>query len=317
MRFKLLPPAAAGVLLSLAGCSGQHLVNVLTPTAGYVKHAGIAYGDLPRQKLDVYVPKKLAPGAPVVVFFYGGRWEEGSRQGYKFAAQALTSRGFIAILPDYRLYPQVKFPAFVQDGARAVKWAHDHAAQYGGDVKHLFVMGHSAGAYIAAMLALDGHYLQAVGGSRKWLSGMIGLAGPYDFLPLEADDLKDMFGPPSQYPRTQPINYVDGKEPPLLLLQGLEDHTVYPKNTRNLAAKVRAKGGKVEAIYYRRKTHISLVAALAAPLRYTGTVLSDIADFVNRQSGNPAPTAVADEKGQPRRRPLPESHPVQPPESRP
>lgn len=223
----------------------------------------------------------------MVVFFYGGRWEEGSKAQYKFLAQALTSRGYVAVIADYRLYPQVKFPAFVQDGAEAIKWAHAHASEYGGDVDKLFVMGHSAGAHIAAMLALDGEYLQAVGGSRDWLSGMIGLAGPYDFLPLKAADLKDMFGPPERYPLSQPINYADGDNPRLLLLHGLGDETVFPKNTRNLAKKVAENNGPVAIKLYPDIGHIKLVANLAAPLRFMGDQLDDIASFIDEVTAIP------------------------------
>lgn len=185
--------AAGAVLAAMAGCSGQALINGLTPSGGYSKTADLAYGEQPRQRLDVYVPEDAAPGAPVVLYFYGGRWEQGSKAGYKFLAQALTSRGFVAVIADYRLYPQVKFPAFVEDGARAVAWVREHAGDYGADPNKLVLMGHSAGAHIAAMLTLDEQYLAAVGGTPKtWLAGTIGLAGPYDFLPLEADDLKDL-----------------------------------------------------------------------------------------------------------------------------
>lgn len=272
-------------LSTLIGCSGPAVVNGLTPSWGYDVTRDIAYGEQSRQKLDVYVPKgkpaQAQAGAPVVVYFYGGRWEEGSKDQYKFLAQALTSRGYIAVIADYRLYPQVKFPGFVQDGAKALQWAHSNAAEYGGDADKLFVMGHSAGAHIAAMLALDGQYLQSVGGNRAWLSGMIGLAGPYDFLPLEAADLKDMFGPPARYSLSQPINYVDGNNPPLLLLHGLGDETVYPKNTRNLAKAVAEKGGPVAIKLYPGISHVRLVANLALPLRFTGDQLQDITGFID------------------------------------
>jgi acetyl esterase/lipase len=267
---------------------GQRLVNALASAGAYRRYTGVAYGGEPRQKLDVYIPKNPPPRAPVVIFFYGGRWSGGSRQGFKFAAQALTSLGFIAAVPDYRLYPRVTFPAFVQDGALAVKWAHDHAARYGGDPGKLFVMGHSAGAHIAAMLALDGQYLRAAGGDRQWLAGMIGLAGPYDFLPLKEDDLKAIFGPPPRYPDSQPVNFVDGGQPPLLLLHGLKDRTVLSENARSLAARVRETGGEANTLYYRRKTHIGLVAALAPLLRHTATVLTDIGEFIDGHAAESA-----------------------------
>lgn len=280
MRIGLLSTLAG----LLGGCSGQQLLNGLTPTNGYSRSTNIVYAPAQNLKLDVYTPYG-SQNAPVVVFFYGGRWSEGSKNLYEFVGAALAKQGFVAVLPDYRLYPQVKFPAFVEDAAQAVRWAHENAARYGGDVGRVFVMGHSAGAYNAAMLAADESYLSAVGGSRIWLSGMIGLAGPYDFLPITDPDLKDMFGPPERYADTQPINHVDGRNPPLLLLHGENDESVWPKNTRNFAAKVRAAGGWVETVIYPKMSHGWIVATLSQPLQGQSDVMSYVKDFVLRKSG--------------------------------
>jgi acetyl esterase/lipase len=190
------------------------------------------------------------------------------------------------MIPDYRTYPDVKFPAFVEDGAQAVRWARAHARDFGGDPDRLFVMGHSAGAHIAALLALDGSYLAAAGGSRQWLAGMIGLAGPYDFLPIEDDDLKAIFGPPERYAQSQPINFVDGHNPPMLLLHGKTDITVYARNTVNLAAKIREKGGPVQSIIYPVMSHVRIVACMAAPIRFTGPTLDDVSRFIQQTAGH-------------------------------
>ena len=273
-----------GALLGLAGCSGQALVNALTPRWGYDRHADIAYGDDPRQQLDVYVPHGKAAGAPVVVFFYGGSWQFGDKNGYRFVGQALASRGFIAVLPDYRLYPPTRFPGFVQDGAKAVAWAQSHAADYGGNASLLFVSGHSAGAHIAAMLATDSHYLAAAGSSIDDLSGFIGLSGPYDFLPIKDPALQTIFAPRAAWPRTQPIHFVNGDEPPMLLMHGDADETVYPKNSRNMARKVNASGGSAVLKIYPGVGHIGMIAPLAAPLRFYGSQLDDFAAFINEAS---------------------------------
>lgn len=270
------------LLTTLTACASRSLLHALVPDDGYRVHHNQGYGELPRQAVDVYAPEPQIDGAPVVVFFYGGRWSGGDRDFYRFVGQALVSRGFVAVIADYRLYPAVKFPAFVEDGASAVRWAREHAREYGGDPDKLFVMGHSAGAHTAAMLALDPQYLKAVGGSRDWLAGMIGLSGPYDFLPLTDDDLKDMFGPPDRYPLSQPINYVDGSNPPMLLLHGRTDTTVRLKNSVNLAAKIREQGGPVETKIYPVMGHVRMVAGLAAPLRFTSPVLDDVSDFIHR-----------------------------------
>jgi acetyl esterase/lipase len=283
------------VLLLLAGCSGPRLLSAITPGHGFVTHAGIAYGDGPRQKLDVHVPvEALIRPAPVVVFFYGGRWQSGSRSGYRFMAEALTTLGAIAVIPDYRLYPEVRFPAFVEDGARALDWARRHIAGYGGDPDSVFVMGHSAGAHIAALLALDPRYLNAVGGGPEWLAGWIGLAGPYDFLPFRQDYLKAIFGPPQRYPLSQPINFAAGAAPPTLLLHGRDDSTVLPANSVHLAQALEQAGTPVTLRLVPAKTHVSLLATLAAPLRFRPNVLPEIGGFIRRHS--PAPAIAGGER---------------------
>ena len=274
----------SGLVVSslLAACSGQFWANALTPRWGYERHADIAYGDLERQTLDVYVPNEHAAGAPVVVFFYGGSWQSGNKNGYRFVGQALASRGFIAVLPDYRLYPPTTFPGFVEDGAKAVAWAQAHAADYGGNAENLFVSGHSAGAHIAAMLATDGRYLNAAGSSVSALAGFVGMAGPYDFLPIRDPVLQEIFAPREDWPQSQPIEFVDGDEPQMLLMHGAADKTVLPKNSRNLAARVNEVGGSAELEIYPKTSHIGLIAPLVAPLRGTGSELDDFAAFINK-----------------------------------
>ena len=150
-------------LFVLSGCSPADLLNATIPSSGYTVDKDIAYGDGERHKLDIYIPDHPAAGHPVVVFYYGGRWENGRKDDYLFAAEAFASRGIITVVPDYRLYPQVHFPDFLDDTAAAFVWTHEHIAGYGGDTHNLFVIGHSAGAYNVAMLALDHRYLQAAG----------------------------------------------------------------------------------------------------------------------------------------------------------
>lgn len=277
--------AALAALAITAACSPLPLLNAVISRDGYTRTAGIEYGTLPRQKLDVYVPdgghKATAAGPkPVVVFFYGGSWDSGERRDYRFVAEALTSQGFIAVVPDYRVYPEVLFPDFLDDAAQAMRWARDNAARFGGDPRQLIVMGHSAGAHIAAMITLDSEYLARVGMAPQDLAGMIGLAGPYDFLPLKKERLKIIFGPEAERGRTQPINFVTGANPPMLLLVGDEDTIVKPGNTRRLAAKIKAKGGPVQLIEYPKLGHIDIVIKLAAPFRGDGAVLQAVADFV-------------------------------------
>lgn len=267
---------------ALAACSPVNLLNAAIPSGGYRKTSGLAYGSDPLQELDVYVPVAAAPGEtrPVVVFFYGGSWQSGGRGNYLFVAQALTSRGYVAVLPDYRKYPETAFPGFVDDAAAAVRWTRDHAHEFGGDPARLFVMGHSAGAHLAALIATDPRYLESQSMSKADLRGMIGLAGPYDFLPIKDRKLLDVF-PASTRPDSQPINFVTGHEPPMFLAAGTADTMVDPGNTDRLAAMLRKHGDSVEVKHYDGFGHIRIVSALALPLRGHSTVLADVSAFID------------------------------------
>ncbi len=265
--------------LALTGCSPLDVLNATAPVSSTLAESGIAYGAQERQQLDVYRPAATpAGGAPVVLFFYGGRWSDGDRADYAFVGAALAEAGMVVVVADYRLYPQVRFPAFVEDGARAFAWTHEHIERFGGDPASIYLMGHSAGAHIASLLALD----------RRWLrdgrqpAGMIGLAGPYDFLPIEATDLRAIFGPPERFPESQPIEYVRGDAPPLYLLHGLDDDTVRPGNTRNLAQAIRARGGRVETRFYESAGHAAIIGAIAGVTDFLAPVRADIVDFIER-----------------------------------
>lgn len=275
--FLLLALALAG----LAGCSPLKLLNAMAPSDGYRRTAGIAYGDNPRQSLDVYRPEAGSGPRPVVLFFYGGSWQYGSRDDYRFAGEALASRGFVAVVADYRLYPEVRYPDFLRDGAAAVRWVRDHIAGYGGDGERLFLMGHSAGAYNVAMLVLDARWLREVGLEPKQaVRGWIGLSGPYDFLPIKTPVVQTIFGPREQWPATQPIAYVSADAPPAWLATGAADTTVLPGNTQRLAARLRAAGIPVEERSYPGIGHGRTVAALAPPFRKGLPLLDDLAAFV-------------------------------------
>ena len=266
--------------LLTSGCTKFDLLNATIPSWGYASTVNIPYGEKPRQSLDVYRPKGAKPGAPVVIFFYGGDWQAGKKGDYRFVAEALTSKGFVAVLPDYRIYPNVTFPAFVEDAAKSVRWVHDHISQFGGDPKHIYLMGHSAGAHIAAMLTLDGHFLKDVGLSRQSIRATAGLSGPYDFTPPPED--APVFGavpgrrPP---PRVEPIAFVDGHEPPMLLVQGRKDVIVDPFNAVNLARRIRRAGGEVRAIEYPDRGHVGVCLALAWDFRWLAPVLRDVTEF--------------------------------------
>lgn len=278
----LFSSATMGLVTAVTvACSPVKTLNAFVPSDGYQLHADIAYGDLSRQKLDVYQPKQQDKKLPVVLFYYGGSWDSGDKADYKFAAEAFTSNGFVAVIPDYRVYPEVTFPGVMADPATAAKWVKDHIQEFGGDPNRVFLAGHSAGAHIAVMLSLNDEYLAQEHLKPTDFRGTIGSAGPYDFLPVKTDRLKAIFGPEDQRWKSQPIEFVTGKNQPMLLLVGLKDTTVWTHNTFNLAAKIKAKGGSVQVVEFPTYGHIDMAAKLAKPLRGNGELLKPIVDFIN------------------------------------
>ena len=275
--------ACAGLMgWVLSACSPVRIINGMTPTDSFDKTSDIAYGADPRQTLDIYRPKQPAPGAPVVIFFYGGSWNSGSRSDYLFVGEALASRGITTVIADYRLYPQVRYPQFLQDSAQATGWTYQHIADYGGNPQRLFLMGHSAGAYNAAMLALDPQWLRAVGMSPANLRGWMGLAGPYDFLPIKDEAVRPVFFYPDSPPESQPVRHVSRAAPPTLLMAAKTDTLVNPtRNTGGLATALRGAGVPVQELYFSRTSHVTLVAALSRPLRWLAPVLDNIGEFVS------------------------------------
>jgi acetyl esterase/lipase len=253
--------AAAVILLNLARCAPADLLNATIPTGGLTISHDIAYGDEPREKLDIYRPAQ-ASGLPVVVFIYGGSWRTGSKAMY-------------------RLYPQVIYPAFLQDCARAVAWAQSHRAVIGSNGP-LFLMGHSAGAYNAAMMGLDPEWLAATGTPLADVAGVIGLAGPYDFLPITDPDIIPVF--PDAGAATQPITYAGPGKPPLLLLTGTDDREVRPRNTLALAAKMQAAHGQVTVHTYKGIGHVGLITAIAPIFQWRAPVLRDVMAFIRSQT---------------------------------
>lgn len=273
-------------------CTATPVLNATARLGGVTVRRDIAYAPGPRHALDIYAPRRNhGQAVPVVVFLYGGGWTSGERGMYRFVGAALAEAGLLAVVPDYRLYPGVTFPAFVQDAAQAVAWTRSHAAQYGGDPHRLFLMGHSAGAHIAALLALDPEYLAATGLSpQRDLCGVIGLAGPYDFLPFADPAVNAIFGPAAAWPRAQPIHFAHAAAPPMLLLAGRSDGTIDSGNTLRLAARLRAAGARVRAALYPAVSHIAIIDAFAAPLRFIAPVRSDVVRFVAQPCGGaPAP----------------------------
>jgi acetyl esterase/lipase len=262
------------------------MIDRLTPGAGGTLVAGDVDFGAHGQKLDVWRDGAAKPGgAPVIVFLHGGGWVKGDRPSYGWAARGLASKGFVVVVPDYRKVPQVRFPAFLEDGAEAVRWTRDNIARLGGDPARIAVMGHSAGAHTAIMLALDPQWL-AKAGAPGAVNAAVGLSGPYDFLPFTGRGIAAM----GQWPRpleTQPIHYARKDAPPMLLITGTEDTTVRPKNARNLAAAMKALGAPVELREYAEQGHEDIVMALSRPFRSKSTVLDDSAGFLMARLAKP------------------------------
>lgn len=276
----------AGALGALtAACSPLSLLNTLGPRDRGARRVarGLAYGDDPRQTMDVYAPTG-ARDLPVVVFFYGGGWDSGSREVYGWAAQAIAARGFVVFLPDYRIVPQVRFPSFIEDAAAATARAGDLARDYGGDGARLAVAGHSAGAHLAMMIALDRRYMQAAG-RPDLIKAAVGLAGPYDFLPFDVPASVNAFGRAPDPTLTQPVTFARADAPPLWLGHGTDDVVVHAEDTTILDARMKAVGGRSEAKLYPGLDHADLIATFSPLFRKKAPVLDDMTAFLHRELG--------------------------------
>jgi acetyl esterase/lipase len=267
------------VFLGWFGYSPAVLLNFTAPRWGYRIERAIPYGPAERHRMDLYLPKGTMAAAPAVLFFYGGAFISGHRREYRFVGQALASQGIIVGIADYGLFPAHRFPDFVEDGAKACVFLRGLLSDRGGDPKRLFVAGHSAGAYIAVMLASDGRYLSGAGADLSSLAGAIGISGPYDFLPITNPTRIEIFGGTDRV-ETQPIHFIDGQRPPMLLLTGDRDVNILPHNTANLAARLRQHGSKVEEIVYPGIDHFRIILGLAPLFRRVVPIRADIARFV-------------------------------------
>ncbi len=283
-RRGLFAPAVGALV---AACSPLALLNGLGPRDAGARRAArdIAYGDDPRQRLDVWTPTVAADRPwPVLVFFYGGGWAGGDKDLYGWAAQALAARGFLVVAPDYRIFPQVHFPAFVEDAAAATAFAAGAAAEHGGDPRRLGVIGHSAGAHLAMMIALDRRYMASVE-APSLVRAAAGLAGPYDFLPLDVPAAVNAFGRAPDPTLTQPVAFVRPDAPPLWLGHGTADTVVEPADSAILCDRMRGVGGRCEVKLYEGLSHEDLIATFSPLFRRKAPVLDDAVAFLRRELG--------------------------------
>ena len=243
----------------------------------------IAFGDNDRQKLDIYWPEEKTDTLhPTIIFYHGGSWRDGEREGYAFIGRAFASRGYVTVVADYRKTPDVVFPAFIEDAASAFTWAEKNIKRYGGNPENIFVMGHSAGAHIAMLMTLDSKYLNALGSDPAKIRGIIGLAGPYDFLPFTSDAAKAALGQWPKLEETQPITYARGDAAPMLLLTGTDDTTVMPRNGQVLKQAVDDVNGEAALKEYPNMDHYGIIMAYARAFRSYGPALDDTIEFLEK-----------------------------------
>lgn len=270
--------------------------DALFTRSGTEQSAVIRFGRAPGQNLVVARPARNASPRPVVIFIHGGSWSHGTAAEYAFVARNLAREGYVGVSAGYRLVPGGEYPAMLQDGAAAVRWVHENISRFGGDPDRIVLMGHSAGAYNAVMLALDRQWIERAGVPPGSLRGAIGLAGPYDFLPLDSDSTRKAFGQAADLASTQPLRRVAGDAPPLLLMTGEADTTVRPRNTRALARAMAAAGRSAETVFVPDMGHVGILLALSQPLTGDRGVRRAIAAFLARHTRH-AETPVGESSG--------------------
>jgi acetyl esterase/lipase len=269
--------AAFLALTLVSACGGTQLLNSVAVNPGKIER-DIAYGTLPRQKLDVYSPKNVTSETPVLVFYHGGSWQYGGKDDYRFLGTAFAARGIQTVVVNYRLHPEVVFPSFVEDAAKALVFAKTNIAKG----RPIFVSGHSAGAHIATMVALDPRFLAGEGTTIcDTAKGIIGISGPYDFTPV-APEFKLIF-PAEILPSTKPLNFAATRAPPTLLLHGTADTTVIPSRTTDMMNAMRAGGNVVEAKFYEGVNHTYIIGAISPVVRRSASTLNDMVGFIEQQ----------------------------------
>ncbi len=283
------------LLALLQGCV-YGMLDLAVPDDGYSEIITAHYGDHPRQQLDLYLPEQKRAEAPTLVFFYGGSWARGSKDNYRFIGQAFAEAGYLVAIPNYRVYPEHLFPDFIVDGADSLAWLE----REGFADRGIVLMGHSAGAHIAAMLAYNPTYVEDSGVDHKLIMALIGYAGPYDDFDLSSRKLQRIFAPAIPLAVSRPINFVDQNSPVSLLIHGLGDNTVVATHSQNLAAKLHAHGVTAKTRFYQDNGHVAVVASLALPLRRWTPAFTDTLDFLAELSREPSLSSSASTNPPPR-----------------
>ncbi len=266
-------------LFMFAACAPVKFLNTITPSGSYKLDKSVAYGDGERQKLDIYQPKQPKENAPVVVFVHGGSWDSGTKDIYKFVGESFASQGYTTVISNYRLYPEVIYPEFINDTAAAIAYTAKRYSKQG-----VIVIGHSAGAYNAMMATVEPKYLRAQGVEVcQVVAGMVGLAGPYGAFPLQAEKYVTMF-PDRHSADDAPVNLINGPTPPLFMAIGDEDTTVSELHSLKLQEIIRARGGMADFKIYPGLNHTAVVKVLSRYFDEDSTLKADMLTFIEAHS---------------------------------
>jgi acetyl esterase/lipase len=274
----LLAVVALVAVLSACQMGIFAIANAPTLFGSYTRFTDLAYGAERRQRLDIYAPRN-ARHLPVVIFWHGGTWKSGDKKNYRFVGAALAAHGLVAVVADYRLYPAVHFPAFCEDGAHALAWVEAHIADYGGDPQRIVLMGHSAGAHIAAFVAYNHEFDRQAGAEPHDVVGFVGLSGPYALVP-DTRELRAMFPKPYTQSDWQPVAFVDADSPPTLLLHGLKDREVTPRDSEELHDALAGNQVRVEMHLYPHAWHNDTLAPFALIARGRSPAYKDSVAFI-------------------------------------
>ncbi len=266
-----------------AKTKAMSLVSQLVANQNISVQKNISYGPLNRQSLDHYQPKTGSTQKPILIFYYGGGWESGEKSIYHFIGAELASKGFDVIIPDYRLFPEVKFPKFINDAALAYNWVWQHLAQK--NERPIVLIGHSAGAHIAALMAYDQTYLNkfsSAANPKFKPAGFIGFAGPYAFNPVTWHTTKDIFSTTKNEDLARPVAFINSKSPTSLLFHGEEDTVVKKWNMETLTKALKANKVEVEANLLPGISHIDIMLNIGLPLKQQKNILEKMMKFIKK-----------------------------------
>lgn len=263
--------------LTLAACAPVNILNALTPSSSFTKAADVSYGPLDRQALDIYKADNPKPGAPILVFTHGGSWDSGSKKIYKFFAEGFTREGYTVAVPNYRLYPEARFPDMIVDTTKAIKFVADSYPD-----TPLVVMGHSAGAYNTLMAVMNPQFAKAENlNTCARIAGVVAIAPPTGIIPLKEEPYITIF-PDRFTSKDAPLNQTENTIPPMLLVHGLDDKTVYPQNSQKLAELINARGGDATVKTYAGLSHIDVIKVISKHFDGDANVKPDVIDFIDK-----------------------------------